>query len=344
MKRWFGTLFLAVGIPVIALVVVALSDANLENQWRQALESQFGPIPAADGDRLRLAALCNEPDFAPELGPLCSDSGLASAGRTMAVVAVALSMCLIGFIAATHLVAKRDRRAIVRIFRPGLYVVLIALAVLMVLDGAIVMIATYLGEGALLGYIHPAIIFGVGLAVLVAAWGVLRAVITMGRRRPLEVLAMQLDREEDGAFFALVDDVARDIGTPGPDQIIAGLEPNFFVTEEDVKSKDGVHHGRTLCVSVAACRVLDRDELTAVIGHELAHFKGEDTEYSRQFFPIYRGATESLGILQASATGLALVPLAAPLIILPATSSRSLPSSGRCPASGSSQPMPRALP
>jgi hypothetical protein len=36
-------------------------------------------------------------------------------------------------------------------------------------------------------------------------------------------------------------------------------------------------------------RVLSLDEVKAVVGHELAHFSGADTIYSKNFAPIYRG-------------------------------------------------------
>ena len=46
--------------------------------------------------------------------------------------------------------------------------------------------------------------------------------------------------------------------------------------------------------SLPLCRLLDKSELTSVIAHELVHFKGEDTRYSKEFMPIYRGASEAL--------------------------------------------------
>jgi len=40
------------------------------------------------------------------------------------------------------------------------------------------------------------------------------------------------------------------------------------------------------------------EEFDAVIGHELAHFKGLDTKFSENFYPIYRGTASALASLQ----------------------------------------------
>jgi hypothetical protein len=56
-------------------------------------------------------------------------------------------------------------------------------------------------------------------------------------------------------------------------------------------------HGRTLACAAAVPGVLSRAEVDAAIGHELAHFVGEDTEYSLRFVPIYDGVSRSLETL-----------------------------------------------
>jgi Zn-dependent protease with chaperone function len=47
-------------------------------------------------------------------------------------------------------------------------------------------------------------------------------------------------------------------------------------------------------ISLPLCRILTFDELKGVLAHELGHFKGLDTRFSRRFYPIYRGASEAL--------------------------------------------------
>ena len=54
-------------------------------------------------------------------------------------------------------------------------------------------------------------------------------------------------------------------------------------------------------LSLPLCRILTTSELSAVIVHELAHFKGEDTAFSLNFYPIYRGTVAAIdGVAQTA--------------------------------------------
>jgi Peptidase family M48 len=48
--------------------------------------------------------------------------------------------------------------------------------------------------------------------------------------------------------------------------------------------------------------LLDRDETAAIIGHELGHFCGADTQYSERFLPIYAGIRRSLDTVTRAGT------------------------------------------
>ena len=52
--------------------------------------------------------------------------------------------------------------------------------------------------------------------------------------------------------------------------------------------------GRTLYLSLPLCRILTQDDLKAIIGHELGHYCGVDTQFSLKFYPIYRDTCDSL--------------------------------------------------
>jgi Zn-dependent protease with chaperone function len=73
----------------------------------------------------------------------------------------------------------------------------------------------------------------------------------------------------------------------------------FYVTSSDVDllPSETALKGRTLHVPMMYLGLLDPAETGAVIGHELAHFAGADTEYSLRFVPIYQGIGRSLGVI-----------------------------------------------
>jgi Zn-dependent protease with chaperone function/uncharacterized tellurite resistance protein B-like protein len=93
----------------------------------------------------------------------------------------------------------------------------------------------------------------------------------------------------------LVQQIARATKARMPDNIILGLDPNFFATTAPmhIPTSRRLLTGQTLYLSLPLMRVLSLNEMKAVVGHELAHFSGSDTVYSRNFAPIYRGLEEA---------------------------------------------------
>lgn len=81
-------------------------------------------------------------------------------------------------------------------------------------------------------------------------------------------------------------DVAVKMGIERPNQIIAGIDDNFFVTEHPVKVGERTVQGKTLFVSLGLLRNFTRDEANAVLAHEMAHFSGSDTLYSKKISPL----------------------------------------------------------
>ena len=72
-------------------------------------------------------------------------------------------------------------------------------------------------------------------------------------------------------------------GVKSPDNLVAGLDYSFFVTPESLWTVNGQLQGSSLFICLPLCRIMNQAELQAVIVHELAHFRGEDTEFGRRF-------------------------------------------------------------
>lgn len=127
----------------------------------------------------------------------------------------------------------------------------------------------------------------------------LRVILHMFEPAPLPVLGQAVGREQAPGLWTFVDALAERLGALAPQHIVVGLSEGFYVTSSDVQLQPcGTSlSGRTLHVPITYLGVLDSAEVSAVIGHELAHFAGEDTEYSLRFLPIYDGIGRSMTVM-----------------------------------------------
>ena len=117
---------------------------------------------------------------------------------------------------------------------------------------------------------------------------------------PLPILGRDLSPGDAPGLWRFVAARAAEQGVAAPDHIVGGLLDGFFVTSSTVCLAPGDHllEGRTLHVPLAMLALLDESEVSAVIGHELAHFVS-DTDFSARFLPIYNGIGRHLAALRS---------------------------------------------
>lgn len=156
---------------------------------------------------------------------------------------------------------------------------------------------------------------GLAYAVL-ALWGSykalcnLRLALRLLQPRPVPLLAVPITEADAPGLFALLRRLAAERQSEMPDTVVAGAANGFFVTAlpyilHGASVDDGavVTRGRMLHLPLPVLATLDPVELCTVLAHELAHFSGDDTEYSARFQPLYtllgRGA-EAMAVQNTS--------------------------------------------
>lgn len=151
--------------------------------------------------------------------------------------------------------------------------------------------------------------FKLMLVVLMLMLGFLYSIWQMGKQlpvmlhmfqsTPMSVLGQVVTPEQAPALWGRVRELADQLGALAPEHIVLGMTEGFYVTSSDVNllPSGTALKGRTLHVPTLYLGLLDSAETGAVIGHELAHFAGADTEYSLRFVPIYEGIGRSLGVI-----------------------------------------------
>ncbi|WP_242392699.1 M48 family metallopeptidase [Anaeromyxobacter oryzisoli] len=303
MRQLRNLLLMVVGIPLLAGAVGDGLLWKFERTWQSELARAYPEVDGARRAAFTLSKACRTPELAGPLHDLCGafrEQRLMIAG---AVGAAALGLAMLFAIWVIGRVAARRRRLLLYTFVPGLHVTNLAVIVLIAVNACLAVAAIYFAETALFQAIHPMLLAGVGLGGILGVVAVARA--SFGLVKPVETAARgaPVSRERCPTLWGEVEGACRALGTAAPDHVVVGLEPNFFVTEVPVRTFDERVTGRTLYVSLTLARILTVEELRSVLGHELGHFVGEDTQFSRKFYPVYRGTTLALdGLGHAGST------------------------------------------
>jgi Zn-dependent protease with chaperone function len=116
-------------------------------------------------------------------------------------------------------------------------------------------------------------------------------------RRHTRAPHVQLSAAEAPALFALVNDVAAAVRTAPPDRLV--LEHGCSASVSELGPMMG-RRERVLSLGVATLSALDVSELRALLGHELAHFAGGDTDYLAKVYAARAGMIRVMTEAEAS--------------------------------------------
>ena len=306
-------------IPLLAVVAsYAVSaryekshhDSVLQAAWRQGYdfdERRITPYSWRCTDqRYRLSQFCK-----PARNMRLLEQG--------AKISLNLGVILFAILFLGRFYAGEDRSKLARVLHPLTRLMLVGLSVSILIQAALLLQGLVLFESAFLGTDYSSAFSGLGV---VALWGgicLIWIAFRIMKDEPYLQPGVQITTENGEGLVKLVKEVADAIGSQRPDNIVAGLEPSFFVTGSRVSLADEAEplQGTTLYVPLTFLRILNLDELRSVIGHEMGHFKGKDTEYSTKFSPAYSRLGSAIGSLAGeNGTSLVNVPTVAFLVLI----------------------------
>lgn len=205
--------------------------------------------------------------------------------------------------------AFRGRRAQVFSLIAGRRLLMAGCALGVIVQGVMAVWLSYWLTAYFLDRYYPKLILIIGLLVAV---GVFYAVTSIFKRVPMDdELEGELLTEGDApALWRRVGKVAGHLRTAPPDNIVAGIDTNFFVTETPLTVGGQKLRGRTLYISIPLLRQLETAEADSVLAHELAHLHGGDTANSALLGPKLAQFEQYMGMMyQNPSTRLVFYPL-----------------------------------
>lgn len=227
--------------------------------------------------------------------PYCLSENLVIGLAKSALWVSLASLGLVGFYILMAVICGRNRQLNAMVF-PKIVPVATALIALLILANAGLLVWAYwVFQSYMLSSVSWVIVGAIVIGAYMGAFRLIWSLFNLDALEPYYQPAELVTREGQPKVWALVTEIAEKIGAKTPDNVIVGLEPNFFAIGAPVRLNESqVIEGETLYLSATAMRAFTREELTGVIGHELGHFKGEDLAYSERFMPVYRGLQRAL--------------------------------------------------
>ncbi len=309
-RLWLVGIIIA--IPLFGLAMSESLQLHLDAELRLLFWEQQPEWIAARSERVTSAQLCALEDAAATA--LCTTAHALDWTSLIALASGLTGILLMFSIWLAGQVARRNRQLLLYVFKPGLYITALTLMGLIIANAVVIVGTVYYGGVALLGFLHIFIILAISIGAGLGVLKIALCLLSLIRSAESYVVGVAVRPEQQPVIWQHVNSLADRIGALRPNNIVVGLTPDFFVTEANVICHDGTLTGRTLYCSLPLSRILTIDEFSAVVGHELGHFKGRDTQFSKSFYPIYKGLALSIESLQDVEQGGA----SSTLVLLPA--------------------------
>ena len=140
-----------------------------------------------------------------------------------------------------------------------------------VVQGALVIALSYWVTALSAHRFYPKLILAAGVLAVVGIIAVLAAIF---KRIDVtcDVEGTPLEPQGSERFFEELQAICRKVDTAAPDQVIVGIDDNFFVTEVPVRVGGKTLNGRTLFASLSLLKQLHVSEADGVLAHEFSAF------------------------------------------------------------------------
>jgi Zn-dependent protease with chaperone function len=293
-----GLVVLLLLLPVLIWITGWYTRHHLNQFIVDIAEAEFGPLTARQRERIHLSVLCQDPEVSKE--DICfyyQAGGWLQWGSFLSAVG---GLGLLWFVNHQANQSRNHYEQLPQRFRQavqaaGLGAGCLGVTLTVLLAGALALVMVIIAERIWVGLLIGIVIVGGAAALSTAS-----AALSWGKPLEHTEIASIIGWDDAPRLWRLIHEVAQDIGTSPPDNLILTLDPSCYAVEVPVTTPDGQLDGRTLCLSLGLLYLFDERELRAVIAHELAHFHGEGTRYSREYAPTFRAAADALENLRQS--------------------------------------------
>lgn len=245
-----------------------------------------------------IQTLCAMPEAETDndLSGFCTEMGALGLLMKVSVIAGIIGIGIPVVFLFASVLAGSNRRRLSLIFPITVKATLVFITISVAMQGAVFTYGLFVAESYYLNRVHFYLIAVVGFGAAGVVFKLFMQLFSFSEKYESFVHGLAIGEIHAPGLHSFVEGLAEKLGARKPDNIVVGLEPNFFVTSAGVRIPNSPRplEGETLYVSLPLARLMTVPEFAGVIGHELGHFRGEDTAYSLKFAPVYAGLGNAL--------------------------------------------------
>ncbi len=277
--RFLAAIFASIFVPALALGVTI---------WPHYQDSGGDVIAALSATQACATAAIGQ-------GGVCAAPPVFGWVSAAAVITAAAGVGLIVLFRLVAVLLGGSRAALGLVFPPLAFVGVALAGLIAVSQLSLVAGGAYLSQRLFFNEPNYLLAAAIGAVALATGFAAMRDTLGLFQPAQTGIIGLRVDKYEQPRLALFIKSIADRIDARTPDNIVIGLDASFFVTSARVHTpfqKDPLK-GETLYISAPLLRALTKTELASILGHELAHFSGGDTAYSRRFAPIYLGMTSA---------------------------------------------------
>jgi Zn-dependent protease with chaperone function len=293
------TLLLPLLILVFFLAAPAWYNAKVHASIREHLgaRSDFSESERANQlarfDQLDLQAACGGAvsgeerlrGYLEEDG-VCRTFAYLGWGRFFSIVLVVVLGVTMLSLLSLNLDARKSPKDLIRNYQFSWKITMAAALFKLVLLIPLLSYASFEFMVLLSNHFLPKLFFIIIVGGLIALGACVKVLLKKVPMEFPEPMSREVAANEAPELWSSVRHAAELLQAAPPDRIVIGTKLSFYVTELAVITDAGRTTGRTLFLSYPLIKQLSRAEVLAIIGHELGHFKGDDTRMTREFYPL----------------------------------------------------------
>jgi hypothetical protein len=165
------------------------------------------------------------------------------------IAVLILMFIVVGVIHWTGEYCSRYPTKLLTYFRPTLVFAMASTIAIICTQSALLAALLYYVPYEFANLRLPGLLITVAIALIFGSYRIARAAFTAVRPAPLEVDAISVQSSEQPGIWELVTTISRDLGAAPPDNILLGLEPNYFATEVRINIGCVPYDGCSLYIS-----------------------------------------------------------------------------------------------